>query len=174
MALLGIFQRIYIQRFILSSECIWNILRHPAMLRPALTEAESQPRMKQTEYSLKKWLTEPPAHQLIPLVPGAQAIPMAKTEILPSYINIIWLLEYLHSQFFEIPVAPDVVIALEEINLHASIHKIHQGRENSHIALRNNVPVLDLTNLRSLSSGSFTSKPRCTSETKYVSVRSAI
>jgi len=98
--------------------------------------------MKKAEKTLKKSITESPSHQFVPFVPRPESVTMTEAECLSSYHGDIRLLENPYSKFLEIMEAPDIVVALKEINLDTRVHQINQSREHPHVAFRDDIPVL--------------------------------
>ena len=70
-----------------------------------------------------------------------EAVSVTETEDLAADIDDMRLLEDGDSHFLEIVVAPDVVVPLKEIDLHARVHQVHKRREYTHIALRDHIMI---------------------------------
>ena len=84
---------------------------------------------------------EKPPHQLVSRIPGTKPVAMTKAEHLTSIFHHVWLLKDLHTQFLEITVTPDIMVAREEKHLHAGIHQALKSREHSHIPFRDEIPI---------------------------------
>ena len=55
---------------------------------------------------------------------GTEAITMAEAELPACNIYDSRLYKTLHSQFLEIAVCPHIMVSLEEIHLHSSVHQV--------------------------------------------------
>jgi hypothetical protein len=98
--------------------------------------------MKQTEHKLQEAVMEHAAKETIAERNGTEAITMAEAELPTCNIYDSRLYKTLHSQFLEIAVCPDIVIAAEEEDLHSPVHKALQCRKDADIAFRHYIPVL--------------------------------
>ena len=72
----------------------------------------------------------------------SQAVAVAQAEFFRAYLHHLRLLQPLQAQLLEVAVRPDVVVAREEIDLHAGIQKRHQCSKHPHIAFGHHVAVL--------------------------------
>ena len=130
------------KRFILSAEDVADVLCKTGFLAPAAAEFKGDAGMQRREALLKEAVVECPAHELVAMVSGAQAVPMAKAELPSGDCHIVRLLQDGHAQFGKIAVCPDVVVPGEEVYLHSGIHQLQKGRKNAHVALWNHIFVL--------------------------------
>ena len=116
--------------------------RQPVVLRPRISETESNPRMQHAEQHLKQPAMEDPAEEPVSGRNGTEPVPMPETEHLSAYGHTGRLDQLFHAQLLEIAIGPDIVVALEEIHIHSGIHEIHEGGENPRIAFRHHITVL--------------------------------
>jgi len=70
-----------------------------------------------------------------------QSVTVSETETFSGYFNDIRLGQPDHSEFLEIAVCPDVVIALEEIYLHSPVHKILESGKDPDISFRHHISI---------------------------------
>ena len=173
--------REFVKRLFLTPEHIFPTSGETVPPGPSFSDRERQCRVdKRAEHPLADFVMEQPPHGFVDPVSRPQSISMADAEDLASDLQGVGLMENPDPHVLEIMVTPDVVVALEETDLNASFHQVHQGSENPDISLRHQIPpsmyrerVRSLgidsrkrTNRASLSEGSATSSPRWTSATK--------
>ncbi len=130
------------QRLLFALEPVFHSLGHAALPGPAFAQTECKVGMEETEQALQDAVSESPAHYLVKNMAGTETVTVAEAELLSPDLHDGRLPENADAHFLKIMVGPDIVVALEEIDLHAGIHQIQQGGENSHIALRNHIVIL--------------------------------
>ena len=84
---------------------------------------------------------EKPAKKTISERNRTQTVTMTQTETLSLDLHHTRLGQFHHSQFLEITVSPDIVIALKKINLHSPVHQLLKRRKHPYIPFRNHISV---------------------------------
>ena len=119
--------RKFIQRLILSPEFIFLIMSQTVVSRPSVTEAEGNPRMQHAEKELRHAVVEQATKKSVSCRNRSQTVAMAETESFSSNLYKTGLFKALHSQLLEIAVRPHVMVSLEEVHLHPSVHQTLQS-----------------------------------------------
>ena len=112
------------------------------ILRPAVAESERKPRMQKTEESLGHAAMKHSPEDSVTDRNRPKSVSMAKAEPPAPELHDIWLDQTYHPEFLKKPVCPHIMVALEEIHLHSSVHQCSQGGEHTHISFRHDIPVL--------------------------------
>ena len=116
--------------------------REAVTARPAVSQAEGQPRMQKTEQELKDTIMEDSTQEAISERNRPKAITMSQTESPATDLNDRRLGQAYHSKLLKVFISPDVVVSLKEIHFDPTIHQITQGREHLDISLRDDVAIL--------------------------------
>lgn len=129
------------ERLLHTLEHIFFMPRKAVAAGPSVSEAECDPRVKHAEQGLKHTGVEDAAQETVTGRHRPQAVTMAEAEPTAAYFRDIRLLQTLHPQLLEVAVCPDIMVSLEEINIHPSVHKRLKGGEDTDVTLRNDVAV---------------------------------
>lgn len=132
----------FVERFILASEDILGFVPQAVMLRPCIAKTKREPRMQRAENLLERTAMEDAGQDAVAARNGAEAITVTEAEDLAGNSRYVGLLKPFHSERLEVGIAPDVVIAAKEIDIHTSIDEVEQRSKHAHIAFGNDVAVL--------------------------------
>ena len=98
--------------------------------------------MQRAENLLERTAMEDAGKDAIAARNRAEAIAVAEAEYLAGNGRYVGLLKPFHSERLEVGIAPDVMIAAKEIDIHTSIDEVEQRCKHAHIAFGNDVSVL--------------------------------
>ena len=97
--------------------------------------------MKHAEEELEDLAMENSSKETVSERHFTQTVAMPQTEPLSGNLYKSRLSQLYHSELLKIAVRPDIVIALKEIYLHASVHQQLQSREYADISFRDDIPI---------------------------------
>jgi hypothetical protein len=97
--------------------------------------------MQKTEKELKNTIMENTAQEAIAERNRSEAITMAQTESLSTDLNDRRLGQAYHSELLKVFISPDVMVALEEEDLHSPVHQRLKGSKDPDISFRNDITV---------------------------------
>ena len=131
-----------IQRLPFSLEHIFIVTRKPVAARPSIAETEGYTRMKHAEKELSQRIMEKSAKEAVAERNRAKAVTMSKAETLALDLNYSRLDKLLHAQLLKIAVCPHIVVSLEEVYTHTSVHQILKSGKDTNVALRYDIAIL--------------------------------
>ncbi len=131
-----------IQRFRFSLELIPLAMCKPGMQRPAVSQRKSKTnRDKGTEEPLGHAAAENSLHAFVDMHPRAEAVTMGKHERPSGMDYTLRTMMNLDTHALEIMIAPDVMVAAEEMHLDTTGNKRLESSEYAGIPGRNDITV---------------------------------